>query len=281
MHYRSIWISDVHLGRPTCQAGRLNEFLAHNSSEFLYLVGDIIDGWKLRSDWYWPQSHADVVRRILSSSEQGTAVYYIAGNHDEFLRRYLDHPLRFGNIAIATEAIHHTVDGRRMLVLHGDEYDMITRHFRRLAIAGDSAYQFLMRANRWVNFVRERYGMPYWSLSAYAKHQVKRAVNFVSEFEHAVARDCKRRGLDGVICGHIHHAEVRTLYGIAYHNCGDWVESCTALGESQDGRIALIRWDEETDAMAVSSTVTPLSSRRQARRAAGHDTGQTEPTFRA
>lgn len=248
MYYRSIWISDVHLGRAACQADRLNEFLVHHDCERLYLVGDIIDGWKLRSDWYWPQSHANAVRRILSKSEQGTAVYYIAGNHDEFLRRYLDHAMRFGNISIATEGIHHTADGRRLLVLHGDEFDMITRHYRRLAIAGDSAYQFLMRANKWINLARARYGMPYWSLSAYAKHQVKRAVNFVSEFEQAVARACRQRGFDGVICGHIHHAEIRELHGIQYHNCGDWVESCTALAEDDTGHISLIRWTEVPDA---------------------------------
>lgn len=272
MRYRSLWISDVHLGRPSCQAEQLNDFLGSNECERLYLVGDIIDGWKLRESWYWPQSHANVVRQILSKSENGTAVHYITGNHDEFLRRYLDHPLSFGNISIANEAVHHTADGRRLLVVHGDSFDRITRHFRRLAIAGDNAYQFLIRSNRWINAVRTRRGLPHWSLSAYVKHGVKRAVNFVSLFEETVARDCRRRGLDGVICGHIHHAEIRQIQGVDYHNCGDWVESCTALGEDANGRISVIRWAEQTalaatpQGSALPSKVTPLNAAKSRRR---------------
>lgn len=245
MRYRTLWISDVHLGCPACKAEQLADFLRRNDCERLYLVGDIIDGWRLRSHWYWPQSHANVVREILSKSERGTAVYYITGNHDEFLRRYAEHPLSFGNINIANEAIHHTADGRRLLVVHGDAFDMITRYHRRVAVAGDAAYQLLMRLNVVINAVRARTGRAYWSLSAYAKHQVKKAVNFVSEFEESVARDCHRRGLDGVVCGHIHHAEVREIGGVSYHNCGDWVESCTALGEDYNGRISVIRWAEQ------------------------------------
>lgn len=254
MHYRTLWISDVHLGRPGCQAELLADFLSRHDCERLYLVGDIIDGWKLRTHWYWPQAHANVVREVLGKAAAGVAVYYITGNHDEFLRRYVEQPLSFGNITIADEAIHHTADGRRLLVIHGDAYDMVTRYHRRLAIAGDATYQLLMRANGLINKVRARRGLPYWSLSAYAKHQVKKAVNFVSSFEDTVAQDCRKRGLDGVVCGHIHHAEMREIRGIGYHNCGDWVESCTALGEDQNGRIQIIRWAELDQFAPVAAT---------------------------
>ncbi len=262
MRYRSLWVSDVHLGRPGCQAELLADFLHRHDCERLYLVGDIIDGWKLRQNWYWPQSHANVVREILSKAERGTLVHYITGNHDEFLRRYIDHAMHFGNISIANEAVHHTADGRRLLVLHGDAFDMITRYFRRVAIAGDSAYHGLMRANVVINRMRARFDKPQWSLSAYAKHQVKRAVNFVSAFEDAVARDCRRRGLDGVICGHIHHAEIRGIHGVTYYNCGDWMESCTALAEDMNGRFEILRWsDLHEGEQAVSDKVTPIPTR--------------------
>lgn len=261
MRYRSLWISDVHLGRPGCQAELLADFLRRHDCERLYLVGDIIDGWKLRQSWYWPQAHATVVREILSKAEQGTAVHYITGNHDEFLRRYIDHALHFGNISIANEAIHHTADGRKLLVVHGDAFDMITRYFRRIAIAGDTAYQALLRANVLINHVRARLDKPHWSLSAYAKHQVKRAVNFVSAFEDAVARDCRRRGLDGVICGHIHHAEMRSIHGVTYYNCGDWMESCTALAEDMNGRFEILRWSELHEGLQGSGKVTPMRGR--------------------
>lgn len=268
MPYRTLWISDVHLGRPGCQAELLADFLRRHDCERLYLVGDIIDGWKLRQHWYWPQAHANVVREILSKAERGTAVYYITGNHDEFLRRYVDHAMHFGNIVIANEAVHHTADGRRLLVVHGDAFDMITRYFRRIAMAGDATYQLLMRSNVTINRVRARFGKPQWSLSAYAKHQVKRAVNFVSAFEEAVARDCKRRGLDGVVCGHIHHAEQRDIHGVTYYNCGDWVESCTALAEDMNGRIEIVRWAElDAPEAPVSAKVAPLAAQRARKRA--------------
>jgi UDP-2,3-diacylglucosamine pyrophosphatase LpxH len=274
MRYRSLWISDVHLGRTGCQAELLADFLRRHDCERLYLVGDIIDGWKLRQGWYWPQSHANVVREILSKAEQGTVVQYITGNHDEFLRRYVDHAMHFGNISIANEAIHHTADGRRLLVLHGDSFDMITRYFRRIAIAGDTAYHGLMRANIVINNVRARFDKPQWSLSAFVKHQVKRAVNFVSAFEEAVARDCRRRGLDGVICGHIHHAEMRKIHGVTYYNCGDWVESCTALAEDMNGRFEILRWvQQQDDATHASGKVTAMP--RRGRRGAQERVGSS------
>ena len=242
--YRTIWLSDVHLGTPGCKAEFLVDFLKRNECETLYLVGDIIDGWKLRGSWFWPQEHTNVVRKVLTKSKRGTKVYYVTGNHDEFLRKFVGFKLELGNIRVVNELVHTTADGRKLLVLHGDFFDVITRYHKWLALAGDFAYEATMAANFWFNRGRRVLGLPYWSLSAYAKDKVKGAVNVISQFEDAVARECKRRGLDGVICGHIHHAEIRDLHGITYHNCGDWVESCTALAEDFNGKLRIIRWVE-------------------------------------
>jgi UDP-2,3-diacylglucosamine pyrophosphatase LpxH len=240
--FRTLWISDVHLGTPGCRATELAEFLKAHECEQLYLVGDIIDGWRLKSSFYWPQAHSNVVRQILTKAKRGTRVTYVSGNHDEFLRRFLDQPLQLGNIQIVNEALHKTADGRRLLVLHGDLFDGITRYHKWLALTGDAAYNVTLWANRWFNAFRARAGMPYWSLSAYAKHKVKQAVNFIYEFEKAVAREARRRGVDGVVCGHIHQAEIKPIEGLTYYNCGDWVESCSALGERLDGHIELLHW---------------------------------------
>jgi UDP-2,3-diacylglucosamine pyrophosphatase LpxH len=245
--YRTIWVSDVHLGTPGSQAAFLTDFLKSHDCEQLYLVGDIIDGWRLKSSFYWPQEHSNVIRQVLTKAKRGTRVCYVSGNHDEFLRRFLDQPLSLGNIQVVNEAVHETADGRRLLVVHGDLFDGITRLHRGLAMTGDLAYHFVLWANRWFNDFRARAGMPYWSLSAFAKSKVKQAVNFIYEFEKAVARETKRRGLDGVVCGHIHHAEIRAIDGIQYHNCGDWVESCTALVENLDGRLEIVRWTSAAD----------------------------------
>jgi UDP-2,3-diacylglucosamine pyrophosphatase LpxH len=239
--HRSLWISDVHLGTTGCKAALLADFLKVNDCETLYLVGDIIDGWALRSQWYWPQEHSNVVRRILTRARRGTRVVYVTGNHDEFLRRFVDTGLALGNIAVVNEAVHCTADGRRLLVTHGDAFDVITRYHRWLALAGDAVYRGTMHASHWLNRARARAGLRYWSLAAFAKQRVKTAVNIISDFEESVARDCRRRGFDGVVCGHIHHAEIRPVGGITYHNCGDWVESCTALAEDARGRMRLIR----------------------------------------
>ena len=259
--YRTIWISDVHLGTPGCKAEHLVDFLKHTECENLYLVGDIVDGWKLRSSWYWPQEHTNVVRKILTKAKRDTKIWYVTGNHDEFLRKFVGFGLAIGNIRIVNEHVHTTADGRRLLVTHGDAFDVITRYHRWIAMAGDFAYEATMRANEWVNLARRRLGLRYWSLSAFAKKSVKNAVNIVSEFEDSVARDCRRRGLDGVVCGHIHHAEIRDIGGITYHNSGDWVESCTALVEDFNGRISVIRW-VQIDHLHESPKVTPL--RREA-----------------
>ncbi len=255
--YRTIWLSDVHLGTPGCKAEFLVDFLKRNECETLYLVGDIIDGWKLRSTWFWPQEHTNVVRKILTKSKRGTKVYYVTGNHDEFLRKFVGFKLELGNIRVVNELVHTTADGRKLLVLHGDFFDVITRYHKWLALAGDFAYEATMAANFWFNRGRRLIGLPYWSLSAYAKDKVKGAVNVISQFEDAVARECKRRGLDGVICGHIHHAEIRDLHGITYHNCGDWVESCTALAEDFNGKLRIIRW-VELGHLNTSPAVAPL-----------------------
>lgn len=242
-NYRTIWISDVHLGTPGCNAEMLIDFLDHVDSDTMYLVGDIIDGWRLKKRFYWPDAHNDIVWRILKRAKRGTRIVYIPGNHDEMFRQFTG--LDFGGVAIRRQAIHQTADGRRLLVLHGDEFDAIMLSHRWLAYLGDAAYGFAMWANRWVNAYRRFMGLPYWSLSKHAKHRVKQSVNFISDFEGVVARSAGQRGVDGVVAGHIHTAEMRTIDGIAYYNDGDWVEGCTALVEHHDGRMEILHWADE------------------------------------
>jgi UDP-2,3-diacylglucosamine pyrophosphatase LpxH len=238
--YRSIWISDIHLGTPGCKANFLLDFLRSTKSENLYLVGDIIDGWSLQQGWYWPQAHNDVVQKILRKARQGTRVVFIPGNHDEFARAYVDHD--FGSIQVSHEVIHQTVDGRKFLVLHGDEFDVVVKYARWLAYLGDWSYGLCLKLNDFLNIIRQRLGYPYWSLSAYLKLKVKNAVKFIADFENALADVARDRGVDGVICGHIHHPEIREINGVTYCNDGDWVESCSALVEHFDGRLELIHW---------------------------------------
>ena len=240
---RSIFISDLHLGTQGCQAKALLSFLKSNPSDHLYLVGDIIDGWQLRRRWYWPQEHNDVVQKILRRVRKGCRVIFVPGNHDEFVRHFVDH--HFGGVEVVTEAIHTTADGKRLWVVHGDLYDGVIQYAKWLAYLGDTLYEFTLRLNRHFNSLRARLGLPYWSLSQYLKHRVKGAVNFISSFESAVAAEARKRGLDGVVCGHIHHAEIRQMGEVEYLNCGDWVESCTALIEHWDGRIELYRLAED------------------------------------
>lgn len=246
-HYRAIWISDVHLGTRGCKASHLNAFLKAHKCDTLYLVGDIIDGWRISTNkWYWPSEHNQVVRQVLRKSEkEGTRVFYITGNHDEFLRDYIsEHNFEMGNIQVVNEAIHITKKDERIWVLHGDAYDGITRHHRWVALLGDIGYNFLLWSNRWFNDIRKHLRLPYWSLSKAIKHKVKSAVSFIFEFEQTVVKEAKKRRVDGVICGHIHHAEKKTIDGINYFNCGDWVESCTALAEDKKGNINIIHWTE-------------------------------------
>lgn len=242
--FRTIWISDVHLGTRGCNAEMLIDFLDHTDSDTMYLVGDIFDAWQLKKKFYWPASHNDVVWRILKRAKRGTRIIFIPGNHDEMFRQFTG--MNFGGVEIRRQHIHETADGRRLLVLHGDEFDTITLSHRWLAHVGDAAYTLLMALNRRVSAVRRRFGMPYWSLSKHAKAKVKNAVAFISRFEEIVAEAAGSRGVDGVVCGHIHTAEIREIAGVAYYNDGDWVESCTALVEDHSGAMSLIDWRAET-----------------------------------
>jgi UDP-2,3-diacylglucosamine pyrophosphatase LpxH len=241
--FRTIWISDIHLGTRGCNAELLIDFLDTTDSETMYLVGDIVDGWRLKKKLYWPTAHNDIVWRILKRARRGTRIVYLPGNHDEVFRQFSG--LNFGGVHIERAAVHVTADGRRLLVMHGDEFDAVMLAHRWLAFVGDAAYSLLMGLNRWLNAARRRLGLPYWSLSKMAKHKVKNAVAFISAFEDVVARAAAGRGVDGVVCGHIHTAEMRDLEGIVYYNDGDWVESCTALVEHFDGRMEILHWHEE------------------------------------
>jgi UDP-2,3-diacylglucosamine pyrophosphatase LpxH len=246
--YKSIFVSDVHLGTRDCKANQLNNFLKHNSCETLYLVGDIIDAWKIQQNkWRWKQSHTNVVRRILGHAKRDTKVIYVAGNHDEFLRPMLPYGFSFGMIEIVNQYEHIGIDGKRYLVTHGDMFDGITRLAPFISFLGDKAYDFVLSLNSKFNWIRHKLGFGYWSLSKFLKHRVKKAVDFIFRFERNIAAYCKKRGFDGVICGHIHHAEIKEVGGIMYMNDGDWVESCTALVEHYDGKWEIITWTKETD----------------------------------
>lgn len=239
-HYRAIFISDIHLGTRGSKADFLLDFLKKTESEYLYLVGDIVDGWRLRKTWYWPQAHNDVIQKLLRKARKGCRVVFIPGNHDEFARDYVD--FEFGGIAVLREAVHIGADNRRYLILHGDEFDGVIQSAKWLAHLGDWAYTWLLRVNQGFNFVRRRLGLSYWSLSQYLKQKVKGAVQFMDDFDNSMAGLARARNFDGVICGHIHHAELRNIGGITYANDGDWVESCTALVEYFDGRLEILNW---------------------------------------
>jgi UDP-2,3-diacylglucosamine pyrophosphatase LpxH len=249
--FRTLFISDVHLGTRGCQADLFLNFLRDHDADTIYLVGDIVDGWRMRSSWYWPQSHNDVVQKLLRKARKGTRIIYIPGNHDEFLRDYCG--THFGGIEVMETAVHEAADGKKFLVLHGDVFDVIVRNARWLAYFGDWAYDFAIFANRYFNFIRRKLGFPYWSLSKWAKHKVKNAVNFIGEFEQAVALEARKQNVEGVICGHIHHATIHELYGTRYMNCGDWVESCTALAEHRDGSFELLTG-------VIPDTMIPVSA---------------------
>jgi UDP-2,3-diacylglucosamine pyrophosphatase LpxH len=240
--YRSLFISDVHLGTKAAQADMLLDLLKKTDCEAIYLVGDIIDGWRLKTGWFWPQAHNDVVQKLLRKARKGARVVYIPGNHDEFARDYLDHT--FGGVEVVDRAIHRTADGRRFLVIHGDQFDVVVRHARWIALLGDWAYETALKFNALFNVLRRRLGFGYWSFSAWAKLKVKNAVNFIGDFETTLAQEAERAGVDGVICGHIHHAAIRRIGTIDYVNTGDFVESCTAVVEHFDGRLEILRWSE-------------------------------------
>jgi UDP-2,3-diacylglucosamine pyrophosphatase LpxH len=239
-HYRTLFVSDLHLGSNGCQAELFLNFLRCNGADTIYLVGDIIDGWRLRSAWYWPQSHNDIVQKLLRKARNGARMILVPGNHDEFARQFVG--LKFGGIEIYQRALHQTADGRRFLVTHGDEFDIVVRNVRWLAYLGDWAYDAALFINTHFNRARRAFGFRYWSFSSWAKLKVKNAVNFIGAFETALAEEAAKHGCDGVICGHIHHAAIRMVGGITYVNIGDFVESCTAVAEHQDGALEIIRW---------------------------------------
>jgi len=240
---RTIWISDFHLGTRHTRAEELLCFLRTYECSHLFLVGDIFDGWALARNWIWPQSHNDIIQKLLRKGRKGTTVTYIPGNHDAFARDFVGH--RFGDILVADHAIHHLLDGRKFVVVHGDEFDGIIRYAKWLQMLGAVAYGFALALNHLLNTVRRRIGRPYWSLSAYLKHRTKTALQYIDDFESLVADKARSMGVDGVVCGHIHQAEMRQIEGIEYLNCGDWVESGTAIVEHLDGRLELIRYADD------------------------------------
>lgn len=262
LHVRTLWLSDIHLGTRDCKAEYLLDLLAHTECEQIYLVGDIIDFWSLKSNWYWPASHNRVLQTLMAKAAAGVGVVYVPGNHDELFRDYAGSI--FAGVRVLTEAIHCTADGRRFLVKHGDEFDAIVKHSRWVAVLGSRAYDFLLYSNRWVNYFRRRLGFPYWSLAAYLKDKVKNAVKYISQFEQALAREARRQHVDGVICGHIHKASIEDVEGVRYCNDGDWVESCTALIERTDGSLAVIHWADKVEWLIDECSLVAAEKLREA-----------------
>jgi len=238
-HYRTIWISDLHLGTPQAKASFLLDFLKHHEADRYYLVGDVFDGWALQHSWYWPSSHNDVIQALLRKAKS-TTITYVPGNHDEVARDYPG--LQLGGITIEKNAVHETADGRQFLVVHGDEFEGVVRHSEWLEFLGGWAYVGVLKMDRWFNRVRRLFNLPYWSLSSYLKHSTQRALQYIEDFEETAAHQAADKAFDGVICGHIHHPRLRTIEDTHYVNTGDWVESCTALVEHLDGRLEILRW---------------------------------------
>ncbi len=240
LRFRTIWISDSHLGTRGCQAEALVDFLHFTESEYLYLVGDIVDGWQLRKRWYWPQPHNDVLQKILKRARRGTKVFFVPGNHDEAARDFCG--LQFGGLLVTNQIVHRTAKGQQLLVLHGDQFDAVISFAKWLAKLGDMAYTFILGVNTYFNFIRRKLGFSYWSVSAYLKNKVKNAVAYIGAYEELVAGEARRHHVDGVVCGHIHHAEIKMIGEVLYCNSGDWVESCTALVEDLEGNLSLVYW---------------------------------------
>ncbi len=255
--FRTLFISDVHLGSKAAKAEFLVEFLRQHDADKIYLIGDIVDGWRLRRSWHWPQSHNDVVQKILRKGRRGTKIIYIAGNHDEFLRPFQG--IHFGGIVVTDRDVHETADGKRFLVIHGDQFDVVVHHARFLACFGDWAYEIAVRINTINDRMRRMLGLPYWSFSSWAKVRVKKAVNFIGSFQKILAEEAREHGATGVICGHIHHPTIETIEGIDYVNTGDWVENCTAVAENQDGSLELLTWANRVAEQAGF----PVANRRE------------------
>ncbi|PYE89971.1 UDP-2,3-diacylglucosamine diphosphatase [Phyllobacterium leguminum] len=263
--YRTLFISDVHLGSRGAKADFLLDFLRFHDADTIYLVGDIVDGWRLRRNWHWPQEHNDVVQKLLRKSRKGATIIYIAGNHDEFLRDFQG--THFGGIEVMDRTVHEAANGRKFLVIHGDQFDVVVRNARFIAYMGDWAYDAAIAFNTVMNKVRRLLGLRYWSFSQWAKFRVKKAVNFIGAFQDVVSEEARRAGVDGVICGHIHHATIETIDGIEYINTGDWVESCTAVAEHFDGTMELISWTHLIGEQAGFAPVIELQDHRPAARA--------------
>lgn len=257
--YRSIFISDVHLGFRGSRADYLLEFLDATDSEYLYLVGDIVDIWEMRKRVYWPREHHQVIRRIMDKALAGTKVIYLPGNHDEALRDYNGSVI--DNFSMTDQVVHTTASGRRLLVLHGDQFDTVVQCSRAVAMLGSRVYGLLLRANHWVHMVRRVFGFPYWSLAAHVKYRVKNAMAYISSFEQMASWEASRQDVDGVVCGHIHHAEMRDVQGVLYCNDGDWVESCTALVERHDGSLELLWWSDRRNWLAPGDNEAGGASR--------------------
>jgi UDP-2,3-diacylglucosamine pyrophosphatase LpxH len=257
--HRAIWISDIHLGTKHAQVAALLEFLRFNESDHLYIVGDLIDGWELKRAWHWEEAYNTLIQKILRKNRKGTKITYITGNHDEFLERYIG--LRFGGVRLVRQAYHRGADGRRYLVIHGHQFDGLTHFNRLLERVGARLYNIILDVNHWMNRVRRKLGFGYWSVAAYLKHKAKSSVKFITQYEDAMTSLASLRKVDGVICGHIHRAEMRPIGGLRYFNCGDWVESCTALVEDFGGNFELIHFHHED----------PVH--RPGRRARAHDAG--------
>jgi len=256
-HYRALFISDVHLGTKTSQAELLLDFLKVHDADTIYLVGDIIDFWRIRRSAHWPQSHNDVLQKLLRKVRKGTRLVYLPGNHDEALRSYCG--AKFGGIELVDSIIHTTADGRKALVVHGDQFDVVVHYAKWLAFLGDAAYELALWGNTHLNFLRRKAGLTYWSLSAFLKHKVKQAVNFISAYEGALATEARKQGASVVICGHIHHVAMRQMGDVLYVNTGDWVESGTAIGERADGTFEIIDWRRQcADKPVLTEAVVPV-----------------------
>ena len=264
--YRTLFLSDIHLGTRGCQAELLLDFLRHNDAETIYLIGDIVDGWRLKSGWYWPQAHNDVLQKLLRKVRKGARMIYVPGNHDEFARDYIG--MVFGGVEVADHAYHMTADKKRLLIVHGDQFDIVVQHARWLAWLGDWAYTLALWLNLGFNKIRRRLGFPYWSFSAWAKLKVKNAVNFIGAFETALAEAARRHQANGVVCGHIHHAVIRDIDGITYINTGDFVESCTAVAEHEDGRLEVLCWQMTAEEQRIAAITADKRTRPAARVAA-------------
>ena len=256
LRLRTVFISDIHLGFRGCSADLLLDFLHHIEADTLFLVGDIIEVWSMKKTMFWPQSHNNVMRTILGKAKRGTKIVFVPGNHDEVFREF-DGAV-FGNLEIHREYIHKGADGRSMLVLHGDEFDSVVKCSPWLAKLGSNIYDILLAANPYINWCRRLFDLPHWSLSAYLKNKAKKAVQYIGSFEEAVAQAARKRGVQTVVCGHIHRAEMRDINGVLYCNDGDWVESCTALVEDFNGQLRLIDWPALRQQIEIAPVSVPV-----------------------